>query len=136
MQSHVLTINNLRRRLQTGARLREDHVWCLAKQAFPQLCSANNPAGKRFAAFLDASALLDALLLALSVLRPSVSIEAMRKTCHGWMCSASLLVNGALRKAVGRHVDLEGAVFIALLAILKLQRKSPVPPISQTGEND
>ncbi len=136
MQLNVLNTNDLRQRLQNGTRLREDHIWSLAKQSFPQLCSTNNPAGKRFDALLQANALVDALLLAVSALQPSVSLEAIRRTYHGWLCSTSLVVDGALRKAVGRHADMEGAVFIALLAILKLQQKSKMMPFSHTGKDD
>lgn len=136
MQPDILNITDLRQRLQNGSRVREEHVWCLAKQTFPQLCSANNAAGKRFQTLLQADALLDALFLAVLTLRPSISLETIRMTCHGWMCSASLATNGASRKAVGRHADMEGAVFIALLNILKYQRQVKSKTILKPGEDE
>lgn len=136
MQPDILKITDLRQRLENGSRVREEHVWCLAKHTFPQLCSANTAAGKRFQTLLEANALIDALFLAVSTLRPSISLKAIRRTCHGWMCSASLAIDGASRKAVGRHADMEGAVFIALLTILKYQRQSNVKTVLKTGEGD
>jgi hypothetical protein len=132
MQSNILNLTDLRRRLQNGTRLREDHLWVLAKQAFPQLCSTHNTSGKRFEALLQANALLDALLLAVSALRPSVCLKTMRRTGDGWMCSASFANDAASWKAVGRHADLEGAVFIALLAILKRLRRIEMKTIINT----
>ncbi|WP_320202072.1 hypothetical protein RMR16_017100 [Agrobacterium sp. rho-13.3] len=137
MQPDILNITDLRQRLQNGSRVREEHVWCLAKQTFPQLCSATNAEVKRFETLLQANALLDALFFAVLTLRPSISLEAIRRTCHGWMCSASLAVDGASsRKAVGRHADMEGALFIALLTILKYQRQGNMKTVLKTGEDD
>ncbi|NWJ27092.1 hypothetical protein [Rhizobium sp. RM] len=119
MHNDLFDTATLRHRLLNGSQLREEHVWCLAKQAFPALCSDKTVAAVRFQSFLRANALLDAMVLAISTLSPPICLDHMRRTGSDWFCSASTDVEGHAAKATGKHRDMAAAMFIALLDIFE-----------------
>ena len=96
------------------------------KGALPELCSPDHSVGKRFRALLQANAIFDALLLAISAQNPPVSLEALRRTNRGWFCSTSVMLGGSLRKSTALHEDLEGALFLALLTLSKRLHNSRI----------
>ena len=113
---------SLQNRILNGSKVREEHVWSFMKGVLPELCSPDNSAGRRFRVLLQANAIFDALLLAISAQSPPVSLETLRRTDRGWFCSTSVMLGGSRRKSTALHEDLESALFLALLTLSKRLR--------------
>ena len=121
MRQDCLDTTTLQDRILNGSKVREEHIWCFTKHAFPELCSADNILGKRFRTLLQANAIFDALLLAISAQNPPVGLEALRRTSRGWVCSASIRLGVSPKKVTAIHRDLEGALFLALLSAFGME---------------
>ncbi len=75
--------------------------------------------GRRFAALVEAGAMLDATLLLVMQSEPKRSVTDIRRAGNAWVCSVQIAGAGTLAKArkfKAKHVDLPAAVLAALLS--------------------
>lgn len=95
--------------------LHEYHLWAAAKVLAPELRSRKAWAGRRFSDLLAASALIEAVLLLASTVKPAWTIERVRQSGSRWNCSIRCAAGARVRHSRAEHADLATALLLCLL---------------------
>jgi hypothetical protein len=108
--------------------LREHHLWDAAKAL--SLCRHGGDrdwSDRRFAALMEADALVDATLLLAAQARPPRSLAGIRPDQTAWVCTMLYECGGGDRCFEARHADLAAALLGALLQSYRDDRDSKEP---------
>lgn len=96
--------------------LREHHVWEAAKAlTLDQPKPGTEPASQRFAALMEADALVDAVLLMVELAKPRRSIGSISHGGKCWACTLRCERDGADHSFEAKHADLAAALLGSLL---------------------
>jgi hypothetical protein len=118
----------LRDRILKARILREHHVWEAAKAL--STCRhgpERNRSDRRFAALMEADALVDATLLLAAQARPPRSLAGICPDQAAWICTMRCECGGGARCFEARHADLAAALLGALLQSYRDDRDGKEP---------
>lgn len=116
-------------RIANARILREHHVWAAAKVL--SLDAGRASSGRRFAALMDAEALLDAVLLLVSRAEPARSVDAIINDEGRWICSMRSDPPQPARRFKAGHADLAAAVLCSLLMSFQASGRRRAPDVGQ-----